>query len=519
MSEKMQVLCSEANRVEVGNTTVSEELSRQRVNEITYAIPSGNVVSSGGGIYSSLTDLPRETRSNMSDEHIRVMLRSIAEEVKEVKQATKQNELKVEEGLNRSAAIVNELSSVIVKLSVNLATMSERIVGLTVRVDANEKEWSRHKEELVSIRQSLSEERETIRTETEGIVSDVGNMAIVNSQKIRLVTDVAEADRRECNARIDAVSQRITEVSNHMSRVDREVVMSEQTSPSFNEVKRQYRDKEMAPAIMSELPKFHGYGGIHPKSYIDKLRQYFRLRNLDIEDYVSEIELSLGTEAKQWYEVEVGSVDSFESFSEKILKRYWNAETQLFVRNEIEKQRYKAGQGTTRAKHMRDCVIRLRYLQPALSEEQIISICINQYEYNLVITLRTRLDWTVETLLNYLEGIENLVKVNETDYEPRYCQKVVKQKRNTQMKQVNYKTNNASKHRMIQEPQLEKFPPDRMSFHRRVRNNNSTYQQCMDSVQQSATMPIPMYTTSPSAPPTPQHSNRPRTSKGGRCER
>lgn len=174
--------------------------------------------------------------------------------------------------------------------------------------------------------------------------------------------------------------------------------------------RRNFRPKVLAPVKLEDLPKFKGTykGNDHPVYYVERMAEYFRIRQADVDEYLPEIIDTLGGSVGDCYRTAGREVTTFEEFSHWVLKKYWSSRKQQEVRDRIIRTRYTRETKGTRSEHMHSCVNELRRLRPRLSEDEVVTIVIGQYEGALAGMVKARETWTVESLAEYLESTDSI---------------------------------------------------------------------------------------------------------------
>jgi hypothetical protein len=173
----------------------------------------------------------------------------------------------------------------------------------------------------------------------------------------------------------------------------------------------------VAPALSGRLgstefalPMFDENQGMNPRLHIGQLEEFLQFRGIPPQHWLAVAKKSIvGSVSKQWLGAVNSNLSSYEQFKKKFLDTWWSAAQQGRVKNTLYRSTYEKRAGLSMSAHLLKFATMASYLEPKLTENEIIEAIRCHYPTKIQeLLVSTRLDSVAEFLevLNRLELVE-----------------------------------------------------------------------------------------------------------------
>lgn len=159
-------------------------------------------------------------------------------------------------------------------------------------------------------------------------------------------------------------------------------------------------------------PAFYNDERVHPMQYLRNIKEIIDINfNGNTKMYHRRIMFliknSLKGEAELWYSINEEKCNSFEAFESLFIRQYWAEHHQGKSRNKLLLGKYNAlKDGESRERYALKLYNEVRYLEPKMSERDIVSRIANHYEEDIALQVVVRDMQDLNTLIHYLRRID-----------------------------------------------------------------------------------------------------------------
>jgi hypothetical protein len=158
------------------------------------------------------------------------------------------------------------------------------------------------------------------------------------------------------------------------------------------------------------LPLFNE-NTVNPMFRLTQLDNYINLSNLSDEQKLTLAYKSMNSEkSTQWVETIINQVRDYESFKREFLNTWWSTSQQSLVKCSLYQDRYDKRSNMSLSAHFLKYATIATYLQPKLSEVEIVEAIRFHYPLHIQRVLLTEQSKNISETLNLLKRIEVMEK-------------------------------------------------------------------------------------------------------------
>lgn len=291
--------------------------------------------------------------------------------------------------------------------------LTQIMVMMTQKFEENKEHMERNKEEMTQKFEENKEQMERIKEEMKNNMKEelckmenkIDNITRKIQQEMTTRIGTAREEiRQEIQMDLEAfvvegiaeISKKVEEKNNNYEKrlTDQEKKINQIEAGSNTNI-----IQTPTTVIQNIDTYFYGDNKIHPKLFIERLRQHLQNGNNNKLKY--NIQQTLQGDAELWYQLVEDKYENFEQFEELFLRQYWNEFVQQKVRTNLFYGSYNPNYSMSREKYIMSKYYNIRQLEPKISEYEIVRYLGRHFEddiYNVIITQRIA---TIESLLEY----------------------------------------------------------------------------------------------------------------------
>jgi hypothetical protein len=120
------------------------------------------------------------------------------------------------------------------------------------------------------------------------------------------------------------------------------------------------------------LPTFDEKNTVNPVLHLKQLDNYINLKKLSNEKLMLAYKSMNSVTSKQWIETVLNHINDYEIFKKEFLNTWWSTTQQSLIKCSIYQDKYDKQANTSLSAHFLKYVRMATYLQPALSEIEIV---------------------------------------------------------------------------------------------------------------------------------------------------
>jgi hypothetical protein len=157
------------------------------------------------------------------------------------------------------------------------------------------------------------------------------------------------------------------------------------------------------------LPTFDENAGVNPVSHLRQLEEFFKFRGVQSMHWLTVAKKSItGPMSKQWLEATSPKFTSYEQFKREFLATWWSAAQQGRIKCSLYQSKYDPAAGLSLSAHFLKYITMASYLEPNLSDYEIMEAIRCHYPAEIQRLLVTTKMNTVAEALEVLKQLEML---------------------------------------------------------------------------------------------------------------
>lgn len=175
-------------------------------------------------------------------------------------------------------------------------------------------------------------------------------------------------------------------------------------------------------SMVTKQPSFKGELYENPVIFLNKLEEYGKSWSIP-DDCLLKLSLECLTgSAKTWTAIYRNDWKIYIDFKRDFLNTFWTKEKQREIKHKIENDRYNTNNGKSMLAHFSKYVNLASFLEPKLSDEELLNSLVRHYPTNIQINWLAREGKSLKSFANYLlQGdsvVQNVGLYNKSSNKP-----------------------------------------------------------------------------------------------------